>query len=246
MNTVYIKWNNISKKIVNNEIISWKKHIDVIYMLEHTNEIFGKIYLELLKKDFMIDFIKDIIFENDKYGDPEKYYFIEDNFEASPSSLRYLYQANEILKLIKSKNLKDLKIVEIGGGYGGLCLITHLLFKKFNINIDKYVIYDLKEIQNLQKYYLNNFNYIENIVWNDSNTFGEDLKDDNYILVSNYALSEIDIEYRLKYLKNLLPKVSSSFMIWNSDNIKGLESVLNIKQDIEYPQTGLCNTIITF
>ena len=81
------------------------------------------------------------------------------------------------------------------------------------------------------------------IEWKDSCTFGMDLKEeDDIFLVSNYALSEMNIEYRKKYLENLLPKLIGGHIIWNSQNMEGLPFE-RIEKD-ENPKTGEHNKII--
>jgi hypothetical protein len=92
--------------------------------------------------------------------------------------------------------------------------------------------------------YINN-NDLNNIEWKDNNTFGEDFVNcDNCILVSNYCLSEIPLEFRKKYLKNLLPVIDGAYMIWNSESKEGLPFIIN--EEDEDPQTGFINKKIYF
>ena len=65
-------------------------------------------------------------------------YFDYNNTKINSTSLSHLYYASEILDL--DQNQKN--IVEIGGGYGGLC---HMLYKKLNFR-GSYSIIDLNEI----------------------------------------------------------------------------------------------------
>ena len=65
-----------------------------------------------------------------------------------------------ILKYIKEFDLKDLNIIEIGGGYGGLCYYLKNIAELYNINISSYTIFDLEFVNNLQ----NNFKSFHFIV----------------------------------------------------------------------------------
>lgn len=242
---IYTNWEYTSNKIVDEQLTDWKQMIDVVTMLEHLHEDLGKKYLKMLENE-KID-VKTIASYNDKYGVPRLFKF-NDNLECSPSTLRYISHANDICKLIKSKGLSSVNIIEIGGGYGGLCLILNVMSKSMNISINKYYIYDLPYVQKLQRYYLGNFDFLNNIEWMDNNTFGEGLKCENEglknILVSNYCLSEIDVEIRKKYLKNLLPDIDGAYMIWNSESKEGLPFIIN--EEDEDPQTGSINKKIFF
>jgi len=239
---IYTNWENTSNRIVDEKLTDWKQLPDVVIMLEHLHEELGKKYLKMLEKE-KID-VKTIATYNDKYGAPRLFKF-NDNLECSPSTLRYISHAYDICKLIKSKDLKSVNIIEIGAGYGGLCLILNVLSKTMNIQINKYYIYDLPHVEKLQRYYLGNFDFLSNIEWKDNNTFGEDFVNcDNCILVSNYCLSEIPLEFRKKYLKNLLPVIDGAYMIWNSESKEGLPFIIN--EEDEDPQTGFINKKIYF
>jgi hypothetical protein len=60
-----------------------------------------------------------------------------------------------ILDHIKKNLLNNIDLVEICGGYGGLCLFIFKLSILFNISINSYTIFDLSEPMILQKKYLN-------------------------------------------------------------------------------------------
>lgn len=240
---IYTNWEHTSNKIVDEQLTDWKQLTDVVVMLEHLHEDLGKKYLEMLESE-KID-VKTIASYNDKYGVPRLFKF-NNNLECSPSTLRYISHANDICKLIKSKGLISVNIIEIGAGYGGLCLILNVLSKSMNITINKYYIYDLPYVQKLQRYYLGNFEFLNNIVWMDNSTLGENYNDNEHksILVSNYCLSEINVDLRKKYLRNLLPVIDGAYMIWNSESKEGLPFIIN--EEDEDPQTGFINKKIFF
>ena len=54
------------------------------------------------------------------FREPLKYNY-KDFGTCSPTNLRYIYQSMLILKFMKEKLLNNVNVIEIGGGYGGLC-----------------------------------------------------------------------------------------------------------------------------
>lgn len=81
-----------------------------------------------------------------KIGNPEPYYLMKE------SSGNIIHQAYHIQQLKKYSNIDLSKIntiFEIGGGYGSMCRLIHKLGFKGN-----YIIFDLPELLELQKFYL--------------------------------------------------------------------------------------------
>lgn len=143
---------------------------------------------------------------------------------------------------IISKQLNNVNIVEIGGGYGGLALITLELAKLKNINIVNYIIYDLPYVTKLQQYYLIKHN-VCNVQWLNCYEFGKDLLNNgNNVIVSCYCISEMLPEYRKKYLQNLLPKSKAAYFVWNWGSKEDLPKIRDERPEI--PDTGDKNTII--
>ena len=250
VDNIYSNWENTCEEIVRNEMKDWKKHPHVINMLEHVSEFHGKKYLDNLVKieNVGVSLIREISLMNDVDGSNLFEYEIHgEKVKISPTTIRYISHTIDIINKIKKMGVSSVNIVEVGGGYGGLCIVLNYLStkQKYSVKIDKYLIYDLQGVQKLQKYYLGRHEFLEKIVeWKDSSTFGTDLTEDDVFLISNYALSEMNIEYRKKYLENLLPKSMGGFFVWNSDKSDGLP-FKRIEID-EVPQTGTINKIIVF
>ena len=103
----FIKYVNSVKEIQNSD---FKSNEDYTYVLEHVSYNLGLQYLNLIKTiHSYIDnsLILKFILLNDKYGNPKKYTFFfnsESSFEASPTSLRYILHALDILKYYKRIN----------------------------------------------------------------------------------------------------------------------------------------------
>ena len=187
--------------------------------------------------------IKEFCNLNDKVGNPVKFKFFD--FETSPTSLRYIYHCHLILSYIKTLNLENLDLVEIGVGYGGLCFAIHFFSKFYNIKINSYTIIDIKSVCELQKLYLNIIEYdISNIEYLNSNTFGNDIKKENLFLISNYCFSEIESHLQQKYIDILFPKILHGFMIWNLIPFFNFGFETEIK--VEIPCTGGGNKYIYF
>jgi len=239
----YVKF--LNKILKDNDISGFKSNIDYKQILEHVSPDFGKEYLKLIESNTSItkNMIKNFCNINDKIGSPDLTDF--DYFTASPTSLRYIFHAHLILSHINTLKLNNLDIVEIGGGYGGLCLALHYFSSLYDVSINSYNIIDLKTACDLQKLYLNSVQYdLQNLHFNDSTTFGNNIDKKNLFLISNYCFSEIDNFYQQKYIENLFPKVSHGFITWNL--IPLFDFGFNIKIEDEYPYTGGGNKYIYF
>jgi hypothetical protein len=233
----YTRYSNYVELITkNSDISSFKSHPDYTYMLEHVSYKFGLEYKSYIQNTTPItnDEAASFCILNDSVGNPvkEDFGFIV----GSPSNLRYVFQAHLILSYLQKINMPNLNIVEVGGGYGGLCLAIHFFAKKYNIHIDSYTIIDLPSILKLQKLYLNTINYPINVRFVDANTFGAGIETKDMFLISNYCFSEISDEYQKKYIELLFPKVSHGFMAWNWIPVYDFGFKANHTQ--EYPNTG--------
>lgn len=182
-------------------------------ILEHTDFNFGKKYSALIKEEFgkEIDSYKDIIALNDSIGNPARYDF--DGLVMSPSNLRYIYHA----LLLESKckkwfpGKKNLKILEIGGGYGGLCLYIKKMFSEYSVD---YTIMDLPEPSNLQNLFLKTV-ALDN-VRSVSHLKIDDLANTKFdLVISNYCISEIGRENQEEYFKKIIVNCDKKFFIWN-------------------------------
>ena len=126
---------------------NFRNHPIFIEIYEHVSKTQGKEYLDwIIKNDKnLLDKI-DKFLENDKIGNPKKYYYEEIDKLISPTTLRYIKVASDI-----KKNFSDKidNIVEIGCGYGGQFLILDKILK-----IKKYQLVDLHEVTKLIEKYL--------------------------------------------------------------------------------------------
>ena len=241
----------INDNIDNIKNLSFKSNKDYNHILEHVSKLHGSLYLELILKEFKeikIENIIEFVNINDKFGNPNIYNFniMGYSLECSPTSLRYVYHALLILKHYDKKKCNN--IVEVGCGYGGLCLAINYFMNNFDINIENYHIIDLNLPIILIKNYLSLFTDIikTKIFYHDSSTYGENIIDINLFFISNYCFTEISNIHNQKYIDILLSKVQNGFIVWQnggnngaypvkiSDNIinKKIENIIE-----EKPQT---------
>ena len=133
-------------------------------ILEHVSYELGLKYLQLIQfefNDISTENIIEFLQVNDKYGIPNKYVYTFKNnkINCSPTSIRYIYHSLLILSNYRNTECKN--IVEVGCGYGGLCLAINYFSKILNININNYNIIDLPDTCNLITKYLDiNNSYI--------------------------------------------------------------------------------------
>ena len=258
---MYEHYRNYIKSILDKDINDVDFKCNNIYnaILEHVSKEIGDDYLSVIKNKFSDIFnenfshITTICKLNDYIGNPILYNF--DNFiTCSPSNLRYILHSFLILNYIKECKLNDVNIIEIGGGYGGLCFYLYKLCHIFNININSYTVYDLPEPLLLQKKYLSYYNIVnvnyknlQNDIENKiSQNFVETLKENSF-LISNYAFSEISMNIQNIYSKYILnPFVSHGFLAWNHIDVYKFIENKSIKIEPEYPLTGSGNKYVFF
>ena len=217
---MYTKYIEAVRKNTSLSETEWNFKSDKNYrdILEHVDEKLGTIYFNEVKIRFSKVFIENKKFlaelckENDKYGKPLKSFFPEFSF-CSPTNLRYILHSLLILEYAQKINLNDLNIIEIGGGYGGLCFFLNKLSRLFDITIKSHTIFDLEEVSQLQSLYLNKLQ-INNFKVCQLNNF-KDLNNDSF-LISNYAFSEIPLEVQKEYAEKVIrPFTSRGFLCWN-------------------------------
>lgn len=219
-NTIYDAYSNYVSSICDdNNLCGFKSNPNYSYVLEHVTKYLGEKYLKSIMSltNITNDEIVKFCILNDSVGNPNKVNYDSYNLHISmsPTSLRYIYHAHLILTHMKAIGNLNADIIEVGGGYGGLCLSLHHFAPKYGININSYKICDLSNIIRLQKMYLNKVNAMLNVEFVDASSFGRNIDCENMFLISNYCFSEISKENRDSYEKILFPRISHGFMAWN-------------------------------
>ena len=200
---------------------NFKSHPAYRHVLEHVSMEEGHQYLDEIEIDYKdkLDEIK----ENDLYGTP-----IQCSYDGigmiSPTTVRYLKNTSDIVN--KFGTSFD-SIVEIGGGYGGLCKVMSS-FVKF----EQYLLLDLEECNMLSRKYLSHFDLptmsyqAEEIV---------NVEDNFDLLISNYAMSECNRETQIMYIERFVKKSDKFYLMHNdfhADNGNmGHEEFIEIMSD---------------
>ena len=194
------------------------------YAIEHndTNSIkFGyQLYNYIIdSKMLTLEQIKDLLELNDKIGNPLKTDKISNKIPAcNPNSLKYIYFGLLVIKHITKLKIDNLNFIEIGGGYGGQCLILLKLFEIFNINVKKYILIDLREVVDFQKKYItaHNLNHLCEFLPYD-NYSNYNFENDCYVF-SCYSFNEVLPSIRQNYYSNLFPFTNHGSFIWPTKN----------------------------
>lgn len=245
MTDIYKRFTDYVEKIVATQNLVWFKGVpDFQYMLEHVSGRVGQDYVSLLESTpITTEQIQTYCRINDRIGAPMKTPY---SFGAvSPTSLRYLYHAHLALTHFKaSVGGGPFHIVEVGGGYGGLCLAISFLASSYGVQIASYTIVDLDPIGALQKLYLAEHSLEFPVEFVSALTYGRDIQAQPLALISNYCFSEIQEEHRQRYIEELLPKTSAGFLAWNNIDVYPIGKTLRV--EMERPMTGAKNRFVYF
>lgn len=245
MATIYDLYVKAVEKQLEQEELTFKSDPNYQYMLEHSN--YGEVglrFLSVIKDEFKLTPAEIMRFTtlNDSIGKPElvNYSVIP---PCSPTSLRYVYHAHLFLKHLQSLGITNPNIVEIGGGYGGMCLAIHTYAEKFGVTPRQYSIIDLETPGKLQRRVLDMYGYSSVKCLNAEN-FGSEIDQDS-VLISTYAFSEIQPELQKKYVEVLFPKITHGLIVWNNIPVYDMGKTLHTVED-ERPLTGPVNKFVYF
>lgn len=196
---------------------NFKKDSGYRTILEGAPKLFFDYYIEAIKshensKTFLDNLDKFKI--NDTVGNPDTYVDPEVG-EFSPSTLKFAFNAIDILEFVKTQggDSKIKNIVEIGGGYGGLCLILSGF-----IEWDQYTLIDLPETCLLVDKYVSHFPEIKDRVKTiPCNRVDEEEFGDIDLAIAINSLSECNLETQLNYFDKIISKSKLSYIVRNPD-----------------------------
>jgi len=185
---------------------TFRVHEDYAYNLGcYTNKIRG-IFLDIINRDYpdLLKYSKKFE-ESEKFGGPETYDCGFGKF--SDPTIRYIKTIGDIRNIFGA--LDNLKIIEIGVGYGGQCKIISDVF-----NFASYTMVDLKEVLPLAKRYLINLN-VQKIIYlppDEVPALG-----DYDLIISNFAFAECERFVQQDYIDKVLRYAKRGFIIYNFD-----------------------------
>ncbi len=245
MDSIYVKYEAYVRRcLATKDLSNFKQHRDYQYMLEHVNFKEGLEYLDLLLKTTPIskEQIQAFCQANDAIGSPKK----EDYtlFSASPTSLRYLYHAHLALSHFKTF-ASEVDIVEVGGGYGGLCAAVSHVQDLYGVKVRSYSIVDLPTIGKFQELYLAQLPPTFPVSFHSAEEYGATVASQGLFLISNYCFSEISNMHQKRYIVTLFPKVVHGFLSWNNIPVYDL-GFEGQTSEPEVPKTGASNFYVRF
>ena len=179
--------------------------------------------------------------------------FCDNQYLLSPKALCYIKFTFDILSHIcEETNLKEIDVVEIGGGYGCQGILLYIMAKHFDIKVNSYTIIDLPEVNVLQRAFIKSC--ISKLSSSDEYNSSlhcispEEYKNINKtvepnFVISNYALGEFNQYWQNFYIDNVVSKTEHGYFCWNfSPTNPNIHSYFNnikrlIKEE-ENPQTN--------
>ncbi len=246
------------KNALNNETLykSFKCNPDYNRILEHVNKDHGKLYLDNILTRYGNNIPAELwlnFLENDKIGEPVRTCYQTPNMtiNISPTTLRYVYYAFDIIDTIQGKsdqsNQQGLNIVEIGPGYGGLCKIFLDVAYHRGLKVNSYIGFDLEHPSKLMNKYMADVEHkkgpIIDCMTIDKYT-GQNKID---LFIACYSYSELSQVHRELY-KDVLSKSKNGYIVWNSKENKeeigrdiGKDNI-NVKPEV--PLTGIYNKVV--
>ena len=184
----------------------FKSHPAYRHVLEHVSYEEGQQYLKEIDIDYL-DKLEEVK-ENDSLGSPVIYEYPSVG-EISPTTIRYIKNTSDIIN--KFGNSFD-SIVEIGGGYGGLCKVLSSFIK-----FEQYLLLDLEECNLLSRKYLSHFN-LPTLSYRSEEI---DEIDENFdLLISNYAFSECHKEVQQDYIERFIKKSNNFYIMHNNFHLE--------------------------
>ena len=188
--------------------LSFKQDPRYTPILEHVSPELGSEYVRTIKQYDVNQELISKFKENDKYGGANLIDYGEPFGRVSPSTLRYIQNALDIAYFFGEGEIK--KIVEIGGGYGGLCKTINCL-----CDFEEYHIYDLESSGKLQKKYLSNFDISGKVFFHSIIEKIENVD----LVISNYSYSELSAEYQELYYDAVIKNSNKVYMILNKGQV---------------------------
>ena len=210
-----------AEAVENDEVFArFKQDPRYTAILEHVPPEQGEDYVHTIQAYELDEDIINSFKENDSIGGANLVEYDEPFGRISPSTLRYIQNALDISYFFGEGELN--KIVEIGGGYGGLCKTISCL-----CDFDEYHLYDIEPASKLQEKYLSKFG-IKAV----HHSVPEETKDID-LLISNYAYSELGENLQDLYYNNVIKNAKKVYMILNRGQVSREVLLNRAKEDFD-------------
>lgn len=191
--------------IASDLFLNFRKNPIYQKILEHVSKDIGKLYLDEIKRNLpnYLNYFEKFK-ENDLWGNPELFEYPEIG-TISPSTLRYIKVYTDLRRLFGS--LDDLKICEIGVGYGGQCRIINS-----GESPKEYALVDIKQALLLTQRYLDNYVLNSQVKYSTMNELEKKQYD---LVISNYAFTELPRKIQDEYLKKVILNSDKGYITYN-------------------------------
>jgi hypothetical protein len=154
----------------------------------------------------------------------------------TPETCSQIHTAHRMREVINRETgaSGDLNIVEIGGGYGGLCYWMHRLL---GTRINRYIVVDLPEVSVVQAYFLSSLETRRLLLFGEEKHKGERRIE----LLPHWALSDLDLRPNVLINQDSMPEMPQAeverYLTWGSDNLDGL--FFSFNQEAYSPWRGV-------
>jgi len=217
----------------------------MVEALDHVSIEQGNAYIaEIIKEVSWSDDFTQAIQQIDKLGHPRKYKFATYGV-FSPTLLRYLKVYIDLKKFFGG--LANMKIAEIGIGFGGQASVINLLDKPHS-----YTFYDIPPVLGLAKRFIDELSLTGDYEFIDGRNPRTSEQD---LVISNYAFSELAREVQDLYLKEVILQSPRGYITWNHLSAEHLDGytlgdlirlIPNSQIVPEIPNTSYKNAIVVW
>tara|TARA_Y100001970_G_scaffold101384_1_gene127328 strand:- start:364 stop:1191 length:828 start_codon:yes stop_codon:yes gene_type:complete len=224
-NPVLEKYANACQRAAENDLIfySFKQDTDYRPILEGGPKLFYDTYLQEINEHNNSDVFYSNLDKfriNDSIGEPDLYTHPKIG-DFSPTTIKFSHNAIDILEYIKDhgdiNNTKN--IAEIGGGYGGLCLILSGF-----IDFDSYTLIDIPEACKLVERYVSEFPQLKGKVKTiPCNELDDNSFDKLDLAIAINSVNECTRETQLGYFSKIFAKTDLGYLIRNPDTPERVE-----------------------
>ncbi len=196
-------------------------------LMEHVDPAHGWRYLETLPAPLPPKLLAAMR-ENDKQGGASLFNY--NGMMIAPTTMRHGAMAYRLSKLFKPLG----NVIEIGGGYGGLCLVMSK-WAKFK----SWTLVDLGPTLALNRRYLEG---VPNVAYLDAE--GDSWGEGYDLVVSTYAYSECSPEMKEAYLEKILKVTPRGYLVCNNGGGPELADMLDAELLPEDPLTNEGNYVV--
>jgi putative sugar O-methyltransferase len=210
--------------VENDELFAnFKRDIDYTKILEGNEAQTAELALSSIKQKGGVQFALDNLErfrENEKIGNPVLLDVKGIDKPIAPSTIRYINTTLDIMRMLNGKKIK--KIVEVGGGYGGLCKTLSVA-----LDFDEYIIIDVPNASRLAEKYLSHFPELKGRVRCVSCEDMSSINNENIdLLIADSSIAECDLKTQLLYMENFGKKTPFIYLVYNTLHLDGWREYL--------------------